>query len=258
MTISLICFISFIFSDPPMTHTKPPMSAWRSVALDDAEVQQTIRGMQQYYDERATQFDQWYRREGLHVDPQHDALWHDELAAMTEQVKAFGRGRLLELASGTGWWTQQLAHRARVTALDYAPTMLEMWRRRQHAANFRADILRGDAYRLPCADASFDACFFGFWLSHVPREWLPAFFSEVNRALRRDGVVMLVDSKPFRGETPDVDLKQERILNDGSRHQIVKVYHTPATLHTLLSQFGAQVETWTTGTFFTLGQYRKM
>jgi demethylmenaquinone methyltransferase/2-methoxy-6-polyprenyl-1,4-benzoquinol methylase len=213
--------------------------------------------MQQYYDERAAEFDEWYLRLGKYVDPENDAQWRDELAQLTDWVKAFGYGRVLELASGTGWWTRYLARRAAVIALDYAPTMIEVARRRLQDVNGRACLLRGDAYRLPFADAAFDGCFFGFWLSHIPRDWLSSFFNEVNRMLRVGGAVMIVDSKPYRGEQPNVDLKQERILNDGSRHQIVKVYHTPATLHTLLAQFGAHVETWTTGKFFTVGRYVK-
>jgi demethylmenaquinone methyltransferase/2-methoxy-6-polyprenyl-1,4-benzoquinol methylase len=232
-------------------------SVWHSIALPNAEQPTVIAGMQQYYDERATEFDEWYLRRGKYADPEHDARWHSELAQLTDWVKTFGRGRMLELASGTGWWTQHLARRAHVTALDYAPTMLELARKRLCEVNAPANLTRGDAYHLPFAAAAFDAIFFGFWLSHIPRDLLAPFFGEVKRVLRVGGQVMIVDSKPYRGEQPNVDLKQERILNDGSRHHIVKVYHTPATLHALLAQCGAHVETGTTGTFFTMGRYVK-
>jgi hypothetical protein len=89
----------------------------------------------------------------------------------------------------------------------------------------------------------------------VPSPLLDPFFDEVCRVVRVGGAVMIVDSKPFRGEAPGAELKQERVLNDGSRHQIVKVYHTPESLRALLERYGANVETRTTGSFFTIGTF---
>ena len=74
-------------------------------------------------------------------------------------------------------------------------------------------------------------------------------------AFRPGGVVLIVDSKPFRGEAPGVELKQERVLNDGSRHQIVKVYQTPESLAALLAHYGDGVATWASGAYFTAGAY---
>ncbi len=74
---------------------------------------------------------------------------------------------------------------------------------------------------------------------------LPIFFDDVNRVLHAGGAVMIVDSKPFRGEKPGEQLKPERVLNNGSRHQIVKVFHAPETLKALLEPFGIHVQTWT-------------
>src|ERR687885_57257 len=45
----------------------------------------------------------------------------------------------------------------------------------------RARLVRADAYQLPFAGGSFDCCFFGFWLSHVPQALLATFFGEVQR-----------------------------------------------------------------------------
>jgi len=232
-------------------------SAWQSVPLSDDAVRAVVSGMQAYYDERAEQYDDWYRHVNLYDDPANNQAWHEEVEQMTEWVKAFGSGRLLEIASGTGWWTRHLARRASVSCvvtLDYAPTMLAMLRRRLREEKVSAAITRGDAYQLPFADSAFDCCFFGFWLSHVPQELLATFFAEVRRVVRQAGHVMIVDSKPFRGATPGAQLKQQRILDDGSRHHIVKVYHTPETLRAVLERWGTQVQTWTSGKFFTAGQ----
>lgn len=233
----------------------PLPSAWPSVPLEPDEVTSLVHGMRDYYDERANQYDDWYLHINLYDDPQHNAAWQAELDQMTGWISAFGHGRLLELASGTGWWTRHLARNARVTTLDYAPSMIEVLRARLRAEGLTADITCGDAYHLPFTEGAFDCCFFGFWLSHVPFALLDEFFGELRRVVRPGGRVMLVDSKPFRGEQPAKELNQQRRLNDGSSHQIVKIYHTPETLHTLLSSYGHHVSTRATPTFFTAGEF---
>ena len=231
-------------------------SAWKSTPLSADEVRAVVSAMQTYYDERAHEYDEWYQHRKLYADPANDEAWHKEVSRMTGWVQAFGSGRLLEIASGTGWWTRHLARRAQVTTLEYAPAMIDMLKRRLREEGASALVTRGDAYALPFAEGSFDGCFFGFWLSHVPPELLPVFFGEVRRVVRAGGEVLLVDSKPFRGEAPGAPLKQERMLNDGSRHHIVKVYHTPETLRALLEAYGTNVQTWTSGKFFTAGRFR--
>jgi demethylmenaquinone methyltransferase/2-methoxy-6-polyprenyl-1,4-benzoquinol methylase len=235
--------------------TDPVPSAWRGVPLVLDEIHDVVSGMQSYYDERATQYDDWYNHVNMYDDPVNNAAWHAEVAHLTAWVKDFGHGRLLEIASGTGWWTRHLAQRAAVTTLDYSSAMIAVLRERLRAEGQRAGISRGDAYRLPFANGAFDTCFFGFWLSHVPSPLLDTFFGEVRRVVRPGGEVMIVDSKPFRGELPGAELKQERVLNDGSRHQIVKVYHTPESLRALLERYSRRVETRTTGKFFTFGTF---
>ena len=207
--------------------------------------------MRAYYDQRAAEYDQWYRREGRFAGRLDAARWHAEVALLRERVMAFGHGRLLEIAAGTGWWTQHLARRAAVTAIDYAPAMLAQLEARLAAQNLRAGRVRADAYRLPLARAAFDCCFFGFWLSHVPYVRLPAFLEELRRAVRPRGQVLVVDSAPTEpDQAPGVEYLHERILNDGSHHAVLKILHTPETLGAALAPLGALVEAWSTGAFF--------
>jgi demethylmenaquinone methyltransferase/2-methoxy-6-polyprenyl-1,4-benzoquinol methylase len=207
--------------------------------------------MRAYYDQRADEFDQWYRREGRFAGRPDADRWHAEVALLRERVAVFGRGRLLEIAAGTGWWTQHLARRAAVTALDYAPAMLAQTQARLRSLGLRADRVRADAYRLPLARASFDYCFIGFWMSHVPYARLPEFFEELRRVVRPHAHVMVVDSAPTEpDQVPGVESLHERILNDGSHHTVLKILHTPETLGAALAPLGALVEAWSTGKFF--------
>jgi ubiquinone/menaquinone biosynthesis C-methylase UbiE len=208
--------------------------------------------MRAYYEQRAAEYDEWYRREGRFTNRSDPERWHAEVVLLRERVATFGHGRLLEIAAGTGWWTQHLARRAAVTAIDYAPAMLARLDARLHAAGVHADCLRADAYQLPLVPAAFDCCFFGFWLSHVPYARLPEFLGELRRVVRPGGRVMVVDSAPVQpDDAPGVEYLHERILNDGSRHAVLKILHTPATIGAALEPLGRVVEAWGTGKFFT-------
>jgi demethylmenaquinone methyltransferase/2-methoxy-6-polyprenyl-1,4-benzoquinol methylase len=207
--------------------------------------------MRAYYNQRAAEYDEWYLRRGHFAVRPHTERWHAEVALLRERVAQFGHGRLLEIAAGTGWWTEHLARRAKVTTVDYAPAMLAQLQLRLRRRGLLAASVRADAYALPLAAAAFDCGFAGFWLSHVPYARLPEFLNEVRRVLQHGGQVMIVDSartEPKR--QPGVEYFQERILNDGLRHQVLKIWHTPQTLATTLAPLGRVVDVWETGMFF--------
>jgi demethylmenaquinone methyltransferase/2-methoxy-6-polyprenyl-1,4-benzoquinol methylase len=207
--------------------------------------------MRAYYNQRAGEYDQWYRREGHYASRPDADRWHGEVALLRERIASFGSGRLLEIAAGTGWWTQHLARRAAVTVVDYAPAMLAQNQARLLAQGLRADCVRADAYRLPLASGVFDCCFFGFWISHVPYARLADFLEELRRVVRPCAQVLVVDSAPTEADQePGVEYLHERVLNDGSRHGVLKILHTPQTLGAALAPLGAVVEAWSTGKFF--------
>jgi demethylmenaquinone methyltransferase/2-methoxy-6-polyprenyl-1,4-benzoquinol methylase len=87
--------------------------------------------------------------------------------------------------------------------------------------------VQADVFAWTPPRATFDVCFFGYWLSHVPADRFASFWSAVAAALRPGGRVFLVDSYhpgPLPGDT------QERELNDGRRFTVVKRFWQPAEL----------------------------
>jgi ubiquinone/menaquinone biosynthesis C-methylase UbiE len=82
-----------------------------------------------YYRARAAEYDQWWLRQGRYDrGPAHTAEWVAE-AAMVKSALADFRpaGRILELACGTGIWTEQLLPYADfLTAVDASAEMLEI------------------------------------------------------------------------------------------------------------------------------------
>ncbi|MGO9604515.1 MAG: class I SAM-dependent methyltransferase [Candidatus Binataceae bacterium] len=205
------------------------------------------RAMRIYYDERADQYDEWYLSQGSYAKRPDREGWATEVAELTARVKRFGSGQILEVAPGTGWWTQHLARNGTLVAVDFALRMLEQTRGRLAAHHLDAALIRGDAYSLPFRDGAFDSCFFGFWLSHVPRSRTNAFLAEVRRVLKPGAPVMAADSAAAIWESgdspkPGSEYLDQRRLNDGSQYQVLKIFHSPETMSLVLAPIGAVIE----------------
>lgn len=77
--------------------------------------------------------------------------------------------RVLDIACGTGWSTEQLVRAgAIVTAFDLTPKAVEMTKKRLALYGLEATVLEADAEHLPFPDASFDYVLAWGCLMHTP------------------------------------------------------------------------------------------
>jgi len=231
--------------------------------MPSRDVAQVEAETRDYYRARADEFEDWYRRRGSYQHgPEADAAWNRELGEMDRFIEPLGDRTVLEVAAGTGWWTRRLAPRNRVIATDYAPEMIACARRLAGPSD-AVERCRADAYRLPVAEGSVDACFFGFWLSHVPVSRSVEFMREARRVVRPGGWLWLVDSAQSRtsghqGQRvvgPRVQ-QQRRTLADGSDYDIWKIYWSPLDLRFLFGLVCDQVEVATTEQYFVMARGR--
>ena len=191
----------------------------------------------EYYRARASEYDAWFLRQGRYDHGEAERRrWFAEVAALEGALEAFGpRGDILELACGTGWWTERL-HRygASLTAVDASAEVLALNRARLPGAAI--DYLEADIFSWQ-PPRRFDTVFFSFWLSHVPPERFAAFWQTVRRSLKPGGRVFVIDSR-FAPSAAAVDhvlrspeaTSLTRRLDDGRSFEIVKVLYTPETL----------------------------
>jgi 2-polyprenyl-3-methyl-5-hydroxy-6-metoxy-1,4-benzoquinol methylase len=149
-------------------------------------------------------------------------------------------GEALELACGTGMWTQALIRWTNtLTAVDAAPEMLTAARTRvpEHLVDYvLADVFGWQPPR------RYDTIFFAFWLSHVPPERFDDFWATLHQWLLPGGRVAFVDEDP--GEAgkevytePNGHIVVRR-LRDGSTHRLVKVFASPEEIGHRLSRAG--------------------
>jgi SAM-dependent methyltransferase len=199
-----------------------------------------------YYRARAAEYDATSVPEG-------DPLEADT-ARIAEALRAFDpRGRVIEIAAGTGLWTGILAeHADELLVTDASPEMLELNRSRLgERPNVRFRVV--DAFGLePSHDH--DVAFFGFFLSHVPPGSFEAFWAVLDGLLTPDGRVFFVDEGAHDQWREDwVDEPAgivRRPLLGGSVHLAIKVLWRPADLVRRLREIGWDASVTTEGPFY--------
>jgi ubiquinone/menaquinone biosynthesis C-methylase UbiE len=101
------------------------------------------------------------------------------------------RGRILEIAIGTGRNLPYYPAGATITGIELSPAMLAIARQRAAGLGRDCDLREGDAEHLPFADTSFDAVVCALSLCTIPDPG--AVISEMNRVLVPGGRLLLLD-----------------------------------------------------------------
>jgi SAM-dependent methyltransferase len=199
------------------------------MTADDREL---IDDQIEYYRARAAEYDATFP-EG---DPFADAA--DRIRSTLHAFEP--RGRVLELAAGTGQWTGILAdHADRLVVTDSSPEMLDL--NRAKVGERRIDYRVADAFMLE-ATHDFDVVFFGFFLSHVPATRFEAFWAVLEGLLSPGGRIFFVDEAAHGLWDEDwIDRDAgivRRPLTNGRVHRAVKVLWKPEDLERRLRELG--------------------
>jgi len=189
-----------------------------------------------YYAKRAPEYERFYDK------PERQA----DLALLRKRVSAMcAKRRVLEVACGTGWWTEALAPAAaQVTALDVNEETLQIARAKTLPPG-RVEFLCADAYRLPDLGRRHDLLFAAFWWSHVPLERLDEFLAGCTRAVAPGALLAFLDGRYVEGSSTPLSRRdaagnsyQARTLDDGSAHEVLKNYPDDAELIRRASRIG--------------------
>jgi demethylmenaquinone methyltransferase/2-methoxy-6-polyprenyl-1,4-benzoquinol methylase len=222
----------------------------------------TIDEQIDYYRARAGEYDEWFHRHGRYDrGATHKEQWQHELATLQAALaNAPPYRRALELACGTGLWTERLAaHADAVTAVDAAQEMLEINRARvdrSSIAQATVEYVETDIFQWQ-PPHRYDLVFFSFWLSHVPATRFDQFWELVDKALASDGTVFFVDSA-YTPNSTALDHKlgtrsddtEPRRLNDGREFNIVKIFYEPEALQERMETLGWRGTVQNSGEFF--------
>ena len=195
--------------------------------------------MQAYYAARAPYYDAVYLRPERRAD----------IAFLVKHLpQRFARRSVLEIACGTGYWTQHIAPVAtRVVALDNTAEPLAFARLRPGVNDVAFQQL--DAYALPDSLGCFDAAFAGLWLSHVPLGARRAFLGGLHARLGAGARVLFIDNSevqlrdfPIAHTDDEGNTYQERTLRDGSTHRVLKNFPSQAELEALIGPYASRFD----------------
>lgn len=191
--------------------------------MNDDAIKSHIEETERYYELRAGEYEGLYYRSSER---------RDELQAVEAFLAGILRDRhVLEIAVGTGYWTEIVARSAAsIVAIDRSPAMLvEAGRKAYPRHNVRLEI--GDAYVLADVEGDFEAAMVNFWLSHVPRARIATFLDGLHQRLGGGALVFIADNVNVPGEGGELvevpgceDTFKLRELADGSRHRVIKNY----------------------------------
>jgi demethylmenaquinone methyltransferase/2-methoxy-6-polyprenyl-1,4-benzoquinol methylase len=189
-----------------------------------------------YYAARAAEYERIYDK------PERQA----DLARLRRLIPDYFVDRsVLEVACGTGYWTQFIAPVARkIAAIDINPETLAIARSKNFPSR-RVSLVAGDVHHLPPRYRDFTGAFAGFWWSHLLRADRRPFIESLHRALGAGAVVVILDNRYVEGSsTPvsrvdaDGNSFQSRRLADGSEYSVLKNFPTQAELAADIGDFG--------------------
>lgn len=193
-----------------------------------------------YYRARAEDYDESVKGIGCAVTQPLDVEANEEWRHIVKELNALAPvDNVLELACGTGIWTQELMHISRsITALDGSPEMIQINRAKVEEMSIEykcVDLFEWEP------DKQYDLVFFAFWLSHVPPSHLSSFLNKVAWATKPGGRVFMIDEPKSERNISGVNVEglyQQRTLRDGRSFRIVKVYYDPQEIELELLKQG--------------------
>lgn len=199
-----------------------------------------MKTLEEYYAQCASSYDAVYEQEER----------QDDLETLQEAVAELMQGHtVLELACGSGYWTEYIAIAAdSVTAIDASPEMLALAAGRDVDSDV-VTFVQGDARTLAgIPEGKYTACFAAGWWSHIGRAEQDKYLALLRSKLGKDALLVLLDSNQVEGVSmpiartdADGNTYQFRLAPDGERFEIMKNYPSDSWLRKRLSNAAREV-----------------
>ena len=173
-----------------------------------------------YYATRSFEYEHIYQKSERQAD----------LKRLQGRIAGSFKGHhLLEVACGTGYWTQFAARSARsIVATDYNEVVLDIARKKDYG-DCSIKFIRSDAYTLNNVNGPFSAALVAFWWSHVPKSKLNSFLKVLHSNLANGATIVFLDNLYVEGSSTPIsryddegNTYQNRKLSDGSEHEVLK------------------------------------
>lgn len=193
-----------------------------------------------YYSDRASEYEKVY----LNSDEQEDLQKSEQIFK-----EVFSNKKVLEIACGTGYWTQRIAKTATsILATDVNESVIAIARQKQMPDNVTFAV--ADMFEFS-TDEKIDGVFAGFIWSHILLQDLDKFLDKVKNFLKPDGTIVFIDGNAVAGTNHDLknitktdgfgNTFQNRKLENGTSHLVLKNFPTKEFLFQKLSRIATDI-----------------
>jgi len=209
-----------------------------------------IREMMSYYDERAEEYDKIYLGKS-HTTIDAD-VYRKDVANVSEMVSRFGKGHLIDIACGAGFWLPNYARNCnQITFIDQSARMLSKCKDRVEELGL-ADIssfIQGDFLDIKLEASKYDCALVGFLLSHLTLEQEKTFFRKLEGNLKANPQLMFIESawNKRRQRYQEKEGVQERVLNNGRIFRVYKRYFDKPAVEEMFEWYKFEVISYYTG-----------
>jgi demethylmenaquinone methyltransferase/2-methoxy-6-polyprenyl-1,4-benzoquinol methylase len=195
-----------------------------------------------YYAQRAREYERLYAKPDRQAD----------LAVLKKLCSQSLTGqRVLEVACGTGYWTQAVSQTAEsIVATDINAEMLQIARAKAYGCAI--SFQQADAFDLGTLGKSdFTAGLAMAWWSHLRKSELRGFLDGFHRQFRPGSILVFMDNRFVAGSSTPIsrtddegNTYQVRRLENGTSHEVLKNFPSESEAKSILADMAADFR-WT-------------
>ncbi|MEO1452133.1 MAG: class I SAM-dependent methyltransferase, partial [Bacteroidota bacterium] len=156
---------------------------------------------------------------------------------------------IVEIACGTGYWTQYIASKARsIYASDINREMLDFAATKSYHP-CQVSFMEMDVFNLPDPPRLFEGLFGGFIWSHLHKATLPALLTQWKEWIEPGSPMVFLDNRYVPGSSTPIsrtddlgNTYQMRTLDSGERFEVMKNFPAEDEMRNQLEPIGWSVE----------------
>jgi demethylmenaquinone methyltransferase/2-methoxy-6-polyprenyl-1,4-benzoquinol methylase len=206
-----------------------------------------------YYAKRANEYERIYEK----PERQNDLATLRRLCAET-----FAEQNVLEIACGTGYWTQVVSQTAKsIVATDINEEVLHIAR----SKNYGCEVCfqKADAFDLkPAPQTNFTAGLAAAWWSHLRKSQIKTFLLHFHRLFRPGSLMVFMDNRFVCGSNTPISLADDegntyqlRKLEDGTVYEVLKNFPDESEAGAIIGNSGGEIH-WTELPYYWLLTYK--
>jgi ubiquinone/menaquinone biosynthesis C-methylase UbiE len=183
----------------------------------------------EYYNERAKEYEDFLIFGGNPASIFDPESYQSEAKNISNLLNKFIKGKIIDIASGTGYWLPSYAPNCpEITLIDQSQKMLDECTKKIESLGIekKCKLILDGVFNYGFKEKEFDISLIGFFLSHCNEEEEKIFFDKLKKMLKTGGEMWFLDSawSKERSEVRGKSGIQERKLNDGRSFKIYKKY----------------------------------